>query len=116
MRWVRRAWVLAVPSVTARDGDCEGLPTVLLEAAACGVPAVGTRHSGIPEAIAEGRSGFLTPERDVAALAGRLADIVASPDLRHRLGQGARSLVEQRFDSERQIDRLEKFYADLIAR
>lgn len=115
MQWVRRAWVLAVPSVTARDGDCEGLPTVLLEAAACGVPAVGSHHSGIPEALADGESGFLVPERDVGALSERLAEIVASPDLRHRLGAGARALVEQRFDSQRQIDRLERYYTDLCS-
>jgi colanic acid/amylovoran biosynthesis glycosyltransferase len=115
MHWFRRAWALAVPSVIARDGDCEGLPTVLLEAAACGVPAVGSRHSGIPEAIADGESGFLIPERDVEALSRRLAEIIASPDLRHRLGRGARSLVERNFDSECQTDRLEQFYADLAA-
>src|SRR6185437_507604 len=66
--WMRRATVLAAPSVTARDGDAEGLPNVIVEAAASALPAVGSDHSGIPEAILDGETGFIVPERDAEAL------------------------------------------------
>ncbi len=116
LAWMRRAWVLAVPSVTARDGDAEGLPTVLVESAACGLPAVGSRHSGIPEAIEDGATGLLVPEGDAAALAGGLREILAAPDLRARMAVAARALAETRFDAARQIDRLEHHYDALVAR
>ena len=107
---MRRASVLAVPSVTARDGDAEGLPTVIVEAAACALPAVGTDHAGIPEAIADGKSGFVVPERDPAALAARLSAVLESRDLRDRMGAAARALAIQRFDGDRQMRRLEEIY------
>lgn len=112
--WMRRAWVLAVPSLTARDGDAEGLPTVLLEAAAVGLPTVGSRHSGIPEAIADERSGLLVTEGDADDLGRALGRILASSDLRHRLGAEARALAEERFDLARQIARLEERYDALL--
>ena len=71
--WMRRAALLAAPSVTAADGDAEGLPTVIVEAAASGLPVVATRHSGIPEAVGDGETGFLVPERDAETLAARMA-------------------------------------------
>ncbi len=108
--WMRRAWLLAAPSVTAKDGDAEGLPTVIVEAAASSLPTVGTHHAGIPEAIAEGESGFLVVEHDPAALAERIATLLASAELRGRMGAAARELAERRFDSRRQAARLENLY------
>ncbi len=113
--WMRRAWVLAAPSVTAGDGDAEGLPNVLVEAAASGLPAVGTRHAGIPETIEDGETGLVVPERDEPALAQALGGILDSADLRGRLAAAARSLAESRFDAERQARRLEAHYDRLLA-
>ena len=111
--WMRRASVLAAPSVTARDGDAEGLPTVIVEAAASALPAVGTRHSGIPEAIVDGETGFLVPERDPGALAARLETLLGSAEIAARMGAAARRLAEERFDAVRQIARLEGLYDGL---
>jgi glycosyltransferase involved in cell wall biosynthesis len=108
--WMRRATVLAAPSVTARDGDAEGLPNVIIEAAASALPAVGSDHSGIPEAIVEGETGFIVAERDAEMLAARLVTILADPDLRDRMGAAARALAEQSFDFTRQMRRLEEIY------
>lgn len=113
--WMRRAWVLAAPSVTAADGDSEGLPMVLVEGAACGLPAVATRHSGIPEAVIDGQTGLLVPERDVAALADGLAALLSNPELRNRMSRAARALAEQRFDLARQTALLEDSYDRLVA-
>jgi colanic acid/amylovoran biosynthesis glycosyltransferase len=113
--WMRRATVLAAPSVTARDGDAEGLPNVILEAAASAMPAVGSDHSGIPEAIVEGETGFIVPERDAEALAARLMTILSDPDLRGRMGAAARAMAERSFDFERQMRRLEEIYDEVRA-
>lgn len=109
-RWMRRAAVLAVPSIRAADGDAEGLPTVIPEAAASGLPVVGSRHSGIPEAIMDGRTGFLVAEGDVPALAARLCELLASPGLRRSMAAAARDLAETRFSRSAQVERLERLY------
>lgn len=114
--WMRRASVLAAPSVTARDGDAEGLPTVIVEAAASSLPVVATDHAGNAEAVLDGRSGFIVAERDADALAGRLGALAGSPELRDRLGGAARRLAEERFDARRQAARLEDLYDELLGR
>ncbi|HEV2748016.1 MAG TPA: glycosyltransferase [Allosphingosinicella sp.] len=114
--WMGKAWLLAAPSVTARDGDAEGLPTVLAEAAASGLPAVATRHAGNGEAVLDGQTGFLVPERDAAALAERLMQLIASPALRARMAASARALAEERFDLARQTAILEDHYDRLVER
>lgn len=110
IKWMQRASVLAVPSVTAADGDAEGLPNVVVEAAAAGLPVVGTRHSGIPEAVEDGTSGFLVPERDVEALAARLATLLGSESLRREMGAATRRLAERKFDRQMLTERLEAIY------
>ena len=72
--------MLVAASVTAADGDEEGIPNVLKEAMASGMPVVGTRHAGIPELVEDGVSGFLVPERDAAALADALERLARAPE------------------------------------
>lgn len=107
---VARSDVALVPSVVAADGDIEGSPTVIREAAACGLPVIGTLHSGIPELIDDGRTGYLVPERDVAALADRMADLLDDPARRRAFGQAARTKMEEDFDLHRQVSVLEDHY------
>ncbi|GIM91206.1 glycosyltransferase [Paractinoplanes toevensis] len=102
--------MLAAPSRTAADGDTEGLPTTIMEAAALGLPVVATRHSGIPEAVTDGETGLLGPEGDRPALAAGIGRLLADPDLRERLGKQARAFMESKFDLVRQTDRLEDIY------
>ena len=116
VEWMRRASLLAAPSVTARDGDAEGLPTVIVEAAACGLPVVATRHSGIPEAVVDGETGFLVAENDRAALAEGMALLVGSAELRERMGAAARQLAEEKFDLRLQTARLERIYDEVLGR
>jgi glycosyltransferase involved in cell wall biosynthesis len=99
--WYRRATVLALPCRVARDGDRDGIPNVLVEAAACGVPIISTPVSGIPELIVDGESGLLVPPRDPAALAQAIERMVHSVDLRQRVRANARKRVEQTFDVRR---------------
>jgi colanic acid/amylovoran biosynthesis glycosyltransferase len=113
--WMQRAWLIAAPSVTAADGDSEGLPTVLAEAAACGLPAVATHHSGIPEAVLDGRTGLLVAERDVHALAAALVAMLSDAEMRRRMGAAARGLAEAEFDLTKQTAVLEAHYDRLVA-
>ncbi|MEY2483624.1 MAG: hypothetical protein QOK24_2152 [Verrucomicrobiota bacterium] len=112
-RWMRRASVLAAPSLTAVDGDAEGLPNVVVEAAASGLPVVGTRHSGIPEAVEDGITGFLVPEGDAEALAARLAEVLTSESLRRDMGAAARRLAERKFSRQMLTERLESIYDEV---
>jgi colanic acid/amylovoran biosynthesis glycosyltransferase len=65
--------VFLLPSITGADGDMDGIPVALMEAMAVGIPVVSTVHSGIPELIDAGESGWLVPENDAASLADRLS-------------------------------------------
>ncbi|MGH8582439.1 MAG: glycosyltransferase [Gammaproteobacteria bacterium] len=109
-----KAAVFCLPSVTASSGDLEGLPISILEAAAMGVPVVATLHSGIPEAVRDGESGYLVPERDVGALAERLSHLLANDGLRQAMGQAARRLVEEKFNLQCQTAALEDLYESLL--
>jgi glycosyltransferase involved in cell wall biosynthesis len=99
--WYRRASVLALPCRVARDGDRDGIPNVLIEAAACGLPIVTTPVSGIPELIEDQRSGLLVPPREPAALADAIERLLQSPELRERVRRAARKTVEEMFDVRR---------------
>jgi glycosyltransferase involved in cell wall biosynthesis len=115
MSMMRRAAVLALPSVTAATGDAEGLGMVILEAGALGLPVVATRHGGIPEAVEDGVTGYLVPERDIEQLAKRLAQLLADPALRLSMGTNARALMESRFDLRSQTQKLEEIYRRCLA-
>ena len=111
---MKKAAIFSLPSVTKKDGNSEGLPSVFLEAAAAMKPVVGTYHSGIPEAVYDGKTGFLVPERDIDALADRLITLLKNPLLRREMGEAGRKKVELNFDINKQTKRLEDIYMDLI--
>ncbi|GAA2721810.1 glycosyltransferase [Cellulomonas aerilata] len=108
--YMRSARVICVPSKTAPDGDTEGLPMTLLEAAAQERPIVATRHAGIPEFVTDGMTGLLSPESCVSALAANLAAVLDDETLSRRLGTGARRRLEQDFDLTTQTALLEDLY------
>ncbi|ADO47906.1 colanic acid biosynthesis glycosyltransferase WcaL [[Enterobacter] lignolyticus] len=93
--------VFLLPSITGADGDMEGIPVALMEAMAVGIPVVSTRHSGIPELIDSGVSGWLVAESDAAALARQLSEL-STADV-SGLGpvvQRAREKVEAEFNQQ----------------
>lgn len=104
------------PSRRARNGDKEGLPSVLLEAMAAARPVVSTRHAGIPHAVQDGREGMLVSERDPGGLARCIRLLADDPALRQRLGSAGRSRVCRLFHIDRQVARLEELYDDLAHR
>lgn len=110
-----RAAVFCLPSIVTHSGVEEGLGISLLEAGAAGVPAVATRTGGIPEAVEDGVTGFVVPQRDSRALADRLATLLASEEIRRAMGQAARQMVERKFDLVRQTEDLEEMYRGVIS-
>ena len=114
--WMRRSTLVAAPSLTARGGDAEGLPNVVVEAAASARPVVASNHQGIPEAVIDETTGFLVPEGEAEPLARRLEQLLADDSLRRRMGAAARTLAEEKFDATRQMRRLEAIYDELLAR
>ena len=109
-----QADIFALPSVTAQNGDKEGVPTVLLEAQSSGLPVVSTWHAGIPEAVVDGETGFLVEERDVEDLAAKLALLVSSEELRERMGKIGREHIEREFNIQTQTEKLERIYDRVI--
>ncbi len=88
-----------LPSVTAADGDQEGIPVTLMEAMAAGLPVVSTYHSGIPELVTDNETGLLVPERDAAALADAIERLMIEPGLGERLAENARRFVAVNFNA-----------------
>jgi glycosyltransferase involved in cell wall biosynthesis len=97
------AWVLAAPSVVARDGDMDGLPNVVLEAAAMGVPLVATSVGGLGDLVRDGETGLVARPGDADDLAAKLDAVVRDPDGALRRAHRAREAVEARFSEERTI-------------
>jgi len=114
LEMMQKAAALVLPSVTAESGDAEGLGMVLLEAAATGVPVIGTLHGGIPEAIVDELTGYLVPERDINALAERINALLKNDMQRILMGKQARALMEERFDIRKQTVLLEEIYRELL--
>ncbi|HEX9342804.1 MAG TPA: glycosyltransferase [Actinomycetota bacterium] len=95
---LRRADLFALTPFVTADGDRDGIPNVLLEAMACGLPVVSTTVAGVTEVMRHGADGLLAPPRDVDAIADHLAVLLADERLRARLGGQARRTVVERFD------------------
>ena len=107
--------ILLAPSVTGCDGNQEGIPVVLMEALALGIPAVTTQHSGIPELVHDGESGFVVAERDADALAEKLAYLIEHPETWSRMGIKGRSHVEQHYNIDKLNDRLVEIFQQVKA-
>jgi glycosyltransferase involved in cell wall biosynthesis len=100
--------VFVLASVVAPNGDRDGIPVVLMEAGAAGLPVVSTHVSGIPELVRHGQTGWLVPPGDEHALADAIATLAGNPALRRRLGRNARAVVEAEFNIEASASRLEQ--------
>jgi glycosyltransferase involved in cell wall biosynthesis len=94
----KKTTIFALPCITGSDGDRDGIPNVILEAMAMNLPVVSTDHSGIPEAVENGVTGFLVPPADEVALAEALATLLDNPDLRRGFGERGREAVTKKFD------------------
>ena len=112
---LQKSRVFCVPSVTAANGDSEGLGLVFAEAQSMGVPVVSTLHGGIPEVVSNGETGFLVPERAPQALAEALSTLLADESMWQRFHEAALLRIGERFDIHVQTQLLEKLYDGLLA-
>lgn len=100
IRILQTADVLVAPSVPTANGRREGIPVVLMEAMASGVPVVASRLSGIPELVQDQVNGLLAEPRDAGGLANAIELLCNNPALRKRLGDAGRKTVEESFNME----------------
>jgi glycosyltransferase involved in cell wall biosynthesis len=103
---LRAADVFALACRVAEDGDRDGLPNVLVEAASQGLALVTTTVSAIPEVFTDGETALLVPPGDVAALAAALGQAVQDAPLRARLGAAAEAVVRDRLDYRASVAQL----------
>ena len=92
----------------------EGLPKVLLEAAACGLPIVATDVPGCREIVINNGNGILVPDRNVDMLAKAIEKLVNEPELRAMMGKKGRELVEKEFSSDKVIAETLQLYKRLV--
>lgn len=110
-REFEQASVFCLPSITAENGDAEGLPIVIMEAQACGVPVVTSARGGATEGIVDGQTGVAFNEGDVHGLTAALLQVLKEPGLAQRMSEAAVPFARQRFDIGRCTALLEEDYA-----
>ena len=116
MKKAYRSHLFLHPSQMGTDKNQEGVPNAMLEAMGTGLPAIATRHGGIPEAIDHAESGMLSDERDVADLTKNALALMADPLLYKKVSKGARKAIEEKFEFCSQIQKLEAHYKEAIAK
>lgn len=107
---LRQADLFVLAAKVAADGDRDGLPNVLMEAASQRLCCLSTDVGGIGELILSGETGLLVPPGDPAALADALARLMAAPDLRERYGAAAEARLRASFGMDAGIDMLEHLF------
>jgi glycosyltransferase involved in cell wall biosynthesis len=110
----QRATLFVLPCQIAENDDRDGIPNVLVEAMASGLPVVSTNISGIPELIEHGVDGLLTPQKDARAVADAVGRLLDAPALRRELGGAAREKVCRSFDAESNVLALHRLFLDCI--
>lgn len=108
------AAVLAQASVVVLPSYGEGLPKVLLEAAACGRPLVGSDAPGCREIVRDRLNGLLVPPRRVEELEHAIARLIDTPEWRRRLGAAGRELVVREFAEEIVVQKTFEVYRELL--
>jgi len=107
--------VFAQSAVVALLSYREGLPKVLIEAAACGRPVVTTNNPGCRDAVEPDKTGLLVPVRDTEALAMAIQKLLQDPEMRRRMGEAGRALAEREFAVEKIVDAHMKIYQTLLS-
>ena len=109
-----RASAFCLPCRVLENGDRDGIPNVLTEAMACGVPAISTAVSGIPEIITNNVNGLLVPAEDPEALADALLRIDRDPVLAQQLSRAGRKIVREKFDGEKSAGQLADLFRQVM--
>jgi glycosyltransferase involved in cell wall biosynthesis len=105
--------IFVMPSVVTPSGNRDGLPTVILEALLHRVPVIATNISGIPEIIEDKVTGRLVPEKDPAAIAQAIRNLIADREDALAMAERGRARVRDQFDADRNHRRLLELYQEL---
>jgi colanic acid/amylovoran biosynthesis glycosyltransferase len=109
-RLMQRSHLYTQHCKTASNGDIEGQGVTFIEAQASGLPVVATRSGGVPSVVVDGKTGYLVPEEDVEAMAGRIAHLAQQPEKWETMGRAGREYVEEHFDLSKQVRKLTRLY------
>jgi glycosyltransferase involved in cell wall biosynthesis len=109
-QWHDRSDIFVMPSIITGNGDRDGIPNVILEAMATGLPVISTSISGIPEVIQHHYNGLLVSEKNSAQLYQSISYLTDHPGLRVQFAENARRTVEQRFDHRQGNARLKELF------
>jgi glycosyltransferase involved in cell wall biosynthesis len=107
--------VKVLPSVPTKQGKREGIPVVLMEAMASGLPVVSSRLSGIPELVEDGVAGILVVPRDVNGLCEALLKLIREQELREQMGKAGREKIMREFNLEKNAEQLTNLFLAHIA-
>jgi len=111
---MRAATCFVQHSVRTPEGDSEGNPVAVLEAAASGLPVVATRHAGIAESVVDGETGFLVAEGDVDGMAEGMRRLASDPELARRMGEAGRARVQAQYSLDGSIRGLAGILAQAV--
>lgn len=106
--------ILLAPSITAENGDQEGIPVVLMEAMAMGLLVISTYHSGIPELVEDGVSGFLVSEKNDDELAEKINFLIQHPECWADIAKAGRLKIEAEYDIHKLNNKLVELYQNTI--
>ena len=112
---LHEARIFCLPSITAINGDAEGLPIVLLEAQACGLPVVTSARGGRDEGIADGVTGFSFDEGDVAALSKHILRLLQDDHLAQKMSEAGPKFIAENFRLDDCTAKLEAHYDKQVA-
>jgi glycosyltransferase involved in cell wall biosynthesis len=112
--WLNKASVFSTPSIVAESGDAEGFGMVFAEAQAMGLPVASFATGGIPEAVENGVTGLLSPERDVNALAHDIAILLTDKEMWRRFSAAGQERVSRYFNLAEQAVKLETIYQEVL--
>ena len=115
-RWMQRARLLVAPSIVAANGDTEGLPTVLCESQAMGLPVVSFRGPGVNEAVIADETALLVKQRDERALGDAILRLMRDETIQSTLAAAGRRRAAQLFDVRKQTALLEEKYDEVLSR
>jgi colanic acid/amylovoran biosynthesis glycosyltransferase len=107
--------VFILHSVTTSNGDSEGTPNVILEAAASGLVVISTMHAGIKDVITDGKNGLLVEERDIEGMAKCIMKVVKDRNLSSELSRNAQETVTQHYNLKTQILKLDSLIYEVCA-
>lgn len=107
---MKRADLFVLPSIITESGDMDGIPVVLMEAMALGIPAISTDISGIPELIENEINGLLVPEKDILALTGAMESLLIDKQRRFKIGHGGKEKIRHGFTIEDNAHKLAELF------